>query len=582
MFRKTAKSPNATKETSAGCLSLFGLPFFLAGLVMSYFYFGGYIKSSRAQTWQEVPCRIESAKLVTGSKNSYRSTAVYHYQFAGRDYRSERVSLYGGSDNIGDFQWKAHQELSAHAEGKNDRMFRCYVNPADPAQAVIYRTLRWPMQAFLAVFALTFPAVGAGLLTAGLLAVREAKSEARLRAAHPDERWKWKTAWVGPAIPEDHSPLKMAVFYYTFWFWLVVAPLLATMIMTRAWEQNPYAWLALVLPVIGVIPTWSTLKRLRHRAAVGVTSLELKERPVSAGGTLRGIIRSARPLPSSGNAELTMECVKSEAVANGDGSSTKSEKLWSHQEILPLGAIPRGPDGSSVPVGFKLPLAPDSTLDRSETVKYRWNLHFKIPEAAIHSTFEIPVFTAGKFSTDEVVEAVELMPQVASGDLPKLLAARRIQATFSKDGLPQSIVCPPSRYLARIFILIVFNVTWSAVALMLFDREAPWLFRIVWSVSAAFIWLVIIRMALHKRSVSFGGEALTVTNQFGPVIWNRNHNKRDILAFKHDSNMTSGNQSFYQVKLESLTGRKEILVDNITESNTAAALCGLLEKWKQA
>lgn len=76
-----AKS-KSTKELPGGCLSLFGLPFFLAGLFLSGLYFSSYVNWWRSQTWVETPCWIDSAELKVSSDSdstTYRAQADYHY-----------------------------------------------------------------------------------------------------------------------------------------------------------------------------------------------------------------------------------------------------------------------------------------------------------------------------------------------------------------------------------------------------------------------------------------------------------------------------------------------------------------------
>ncbi|MEO8615543.1 MAG: DUF3592 domain-containing protein [Luteolibacter sp.] len=582
MFRKLSQPKKAATPLAGGCLSLFGLPFFAAGAFMSFLYFSGLVQWWQAQRWEEVPCRIESAELKKSSDSdstSYKTTAIYHYRYHGRDYRGDRVSFGSGSDNVGSFQHDAHQELTAHS--RTGQPFRCYVDPSKPESSVLYRILRWQLQAFLSIFVLTFPAVGAGLVLVGILGLRESKVEGRLRNAFPDKRWKWKTAWAGQSIPEVASRTNLAIFAYTIWFWLAVAPLIAAMLISGAFQNDRPAWAILILPLIGCIPAWQTFKRVRHRMAVGKCQFELRDWPANPGGSLRGEILLARPLPTGTTVELTVECTKSFTRSSGDGSSTTTEKFWSHQENVPSQMIRSDLSGCRVPVVFQLPTAPESTLDLSETTRYRWNLHLRVPGTSIHSVFEIPVFRDGQTITEGAVVETPAIP-VPTDELPALLASRKIQSNFDANGFPISILCPPARNFSIILFLTLFNLVWTAVAAFLIIQHAPLIFRLVWPISATAIWCSIIWMALHKRSVTFDGNGLVITHQFALVIWKHSFGKKDIVGFSHDTNMSSGNQSFYRVRLESVIGKKETLADGITESNTAAALVSQLEKWKQS
>ena len=99
------------------------------------------------QGWKETPAKIVRAKLEThrGSKGgtTYEATAEYTYQYGSRQYTGNRVGIQGGSDNFGSFQQNVHRQLSEHQ--KSGRPFRCYVNPERPAEAILFRDLRWEM-----------------------------------------------------------------------------------------------------------------------------------------------------------------------------------------------------------------------------------------------------------------------------------------------------------------------------------------------------------------------------------------------------------------------------------------------------
>ena len=100
----------------------------------------------------------------------------------------------------------------------------------------------------------------------------------------------------------------------------------------------------------------------------------------------------------------------------------------------------------------------------------------------IRAKFLIPVFHTGTPPVARPVESAPSIMDAVRGDLRELLAASRIQATFSPAGLPQSIVCPPSRYLATILIIIAFDTIWTAMCVLLISKHAPLLFALVFYV----------------------------------------------------------------------------------------------------
>ena len=590
-----AKS-KSTKELSSGCLSLFGLPFLLAGLFLSGLYFSTYVSWWRSQAWVETPCWIDSAELKVShdsDSTTYRALAGYHYEFDGRTYQNDQVTLGGGSDNIGSFQKNAYRELKQHLGTKpkgpekdpahtGARPFRCYVNPSNPSEAVLYRNLRWEMLSFMAIFALTFPAVGAGLVAGGITSSRLAKREKQLAQQHPEEPWKWKTIWAGSVIPQRSGPWRTALHLYTLWAGLVIVPLLISVAISGAYQTSGIAWLTLIYPILWSIPLWFTVKHLRQRRMVGNAGFEPAEVPAWPGGSLRGAIVLQRPLPARGIAELGVSCIKSTTRSSGDGDSTSSETLWKHEETVMADLISRDLSGFRIPVDVKLPAdAPQSGESDEPSVKHEWRLGLKVPGTPIDLGFEVPVFRTGMSPAPETTPA-ESMIEEASIDLPASLAAFKIRAEFDSTGAPVSLMSPPARHLSMILFFLVFNLIWTAAAVFLIYQKAPLIFRILWPVSSAVIWLVLIKLLLHKRSVTFTPDGLQVANQLGPVMWTKSIDKSQAVGFSHNSNMSSNNTNYYRVRVETVIGKKLTLADGITSTHTAAALAKRLETWRAA
>lgn len=590
--------PNSSKTLAdGGCLTLFGLPFLGAGLFMAWLYFSGYVKWWGAQSWLEVPCWIESAELKTSrgdDSTTYKAKATYRYEYAGRDYQGDRVSFGSGSDNVGDFQQKAHRELSLYAGGKpsgaerdpqrdTKKPFRCYVNPVNPSEAVIYRTLRWQVQAFYAVFALTFPAIGAGLVCATLMGMRMLKKETALSEEHPEEPWKWKLDWAESSIPESATFWSKALVFYTLWAALIIFPLILAAAMSGSFQTDKMAWLLLIFVALWCIPAWITSKRIRHRMAVGKTRFELQESPAWPGGLLRGSILLGKPLPSRGSVELGLSCEKRTTRRSGEDKSIIKEKIWNHQEIVPQDRVTRDFTGFRLPVGFALPAdAPESGARGDSAVEHVWKLELKVPGTAVHSVFEVPVFHTGKspvLATNAVVPSIS---ETASSDLPALLAEQRIKTDFDHAGMPLSIICPPARHRSLLVFLVIFNLIWTAVAVVLLKQKAPLVFQIVWPCSAGVIWLTIFWQLLYKRTATFTGSGLKLIHQLGPVSRGEVFEKSRITGFSHDTNMTSNNTSFYRVRLENVLGKKKTVADGINCSTTAEALVQRLETWKRS
>ena len=143
---------------------LAGLIFLSTGLAVAYSSAGtmitGYLSSSR---WVEVPATIYSVELIAkrGNTTTYSVNSNYSYQFNGENYTSNRVSLSTGSDNIGQY-WENLERSLRQAKNSNEAV--AFVNPEDPTDSLLDRTLRWKSMVFGSMLFFLFGGVGVFLL----------------------------------------------------------------------------------------------------------------------------------------------------------------------------------------------------------------------------------------------------------------------------------------------------------------------------------------------------------------------------------------------------------------------------------
>jgi len=389
-------------------LAVFGLLFLAPGVFLSVLYFRGFQQWWDARSWEETPCRIESAELHSnrGSKSTtYQVTATYRYHYGGRSYQSDRVGFSTGSDNVGDFHQRAYRELAPYARPRPaadelesgdapPRPFRCFVNPAMPEEAVLYRELRWEMQAFMAIFALTFPAVGAGVMVAGLASWRRQRRELELQAGHPGEPWRWRPEWAGPAIPESSGKWRGALYAYTLWATAVVMPLLAGTWLSGAFQRSGTPWWLLIFLALWCIPAGLSWRRFRQRAAVGAARLELSAMPVAPGTVLTGEVVLGKAVRVFGGAEATLACERRTTRRHGNKTSTSTETVWSQTDAIGPEIIVGDVASCRIPVRFTIPpdaltSGPDLTDASAELF---WKLTAKVPGAATDASFDVPGF----------------------------------------------------------------------------------------------------------------------------------------------------------------------------------------------
>ena len=166
---KKAASRTDKKQTMLGLfvLALFAMPFAAAGLGILLFMTAPMVYDwARMQAWQSVPAHVDSATLQTHKSSkggaSYSVSTRYRYQVAGVEYTGNRASITTRADNIGSFQ----EQLGYRLQGaeRTGEPVPVWVNPAQPSESIVDRSLRPGLLALQLGLALVFGAFGGNIM----------------------------------------------------------------------------------------------------------------------------------------------------------------------------------------------------------------------------------------------------------------------------------------------------------------------------------------------------------------------------------------------------------------------------------
>lgn len=564
-------------------MMLFGLPFLAAGLLVAWFYFSGLSDWWAARTWVETPCRIMEAELKEsrGSEStSYQATGRYVYRWEGREYESDRVSLVGGSDNVGDYQQRVHRQMEqAMRERKGAAI--CYVNPRDPEKSVMVRELRPSQMALLSVFALLFPLVGAGVSYGGWMAKKSNKASEKLREAYPQEPWKWNARWNTSPMSESDWSINAALLPVAVWWALITVPLLAAGVVDGVFTRPAGFWM-LIPGVFFVAALWMVLHRIRERARIGGMWVDVAV-PLRPGRETAGAWITEKPLRPHDRPMLRVFCTKTVTTRSGGESRTQTETVWEQEESLNVIDQTREISTFRLPFRFRLPVDVEETTFDESSPKYAWKLEFRIPGSPVKSTFEIPVCRDANEPLPELVMgSAESKAADAEVRLPDLLDKAKIQAVFDAGGNLRSLVCGPKRWWASIFFLVVFNVIWTGVAVFLWNTDAPMIFKIVWPVTSAGIWLLVFYQMVSRYELRLENGEAHVTRK---ILIYQSHvvvPAGAVVSILHDTNSSVNSTKFYWVKLETTIGQRITVASGIAGEPAALGLVRHLERWRKS
>lgn len=133
---RSISNPSASGG-AGGCATAFGVAFL--GLFVIVGSLTGFFMSLQplyriyvARGWTPTACEVVSSRIVRGDDTA-RPDIVYRYTIGGRQYTADRYNFMPGTTSDS----TVPDVVERHSPGTR---FECYVDPADPANAVIDRT----------------------------------------------------------------------------------------------------------------------------------------------------------------------------------------------------------------------------------------------------------------------------------------------------------------------------------------------------------------------------------------------------------------------------------------------------------
>lgn len=161
--KNTSESAPISSKPTAGrtgrvAIALFFSVFLLVGLGVGYgFFIRPVFATLAARNWPAVPCEIVSSRVRTHSDsdgNTYSVDIVYRYTVDGRTHTANRYQF----STVSSSGYKAKAEVvRRHPAGSRQT---CYVDPADPASAVLNRDFTSTL--WFGLIPLIFALVGGG------------------------------------------------------------------------------------------------------------------------------------------------------------------------------------------------------------------------------------------------------------------------------------------------------------------------------------------------------------------------------------------------------------------------------------
>ena len=541
---------------------------------MAYLIGAAFLDWAVMRSWEEVPAELISVNLrlsQSSDSNSAQAQATYGYQYGGRPFTGSRVSLHKGSDSVGSFQKDTYRELSSH----RGSTFRCFVNPKNPAEAVLYRDLRWELLGFYSIFLVVFGGAGFGFVAMGIFGGKKSKREAELKERHPEEPWKHNDAWATGKIVSTTKPvLVMSAIFAVVWN--AISSPLWFMIPEIVENENKLALLAFMFPVVGVGLIFWALRNFVRYKKFGESVFEMRTLPGVIGGPLAGTIQTTVNVRPEDGFELTLSSVRIRQTGSGKNRSTQETVLWQKSHVIARALLVFDLRRSAIPVSFGIPIDAKASDESNADDRLVWRLEVAaaVPGVDYHATFEVPVF-----ETEESSENFRLAEDPSVERVVPELGKKLEQASIRVELLPagKRLVFPRARALGPAIGLTVFFGIWTAIVYGLNVSDAPRIFPWLFGFFDVLLLLGVVDMWLYHGFIEARAGELSFASGLLFTGAAQTLMRGEVQKLEAKRGTQSGNKLYYQLVVHERGGKRHTVAKRLPDLETTERVIENLE-----
>ncbi len=561
-----------------GFLLLFCIPFAGVGTGFGYVIVSSLIKCQAMKSWVEVPAVITQTNLDVNSDSdstSYKVTVTYTYVYNDKSYTGNKVSMHSGSDNIGSFQKKTYAELLKYK--KSGEPFRCYVNPANPSESILFRTPRWEKLGFYMILTLIFGGFGYGLLYGAIRGISTKRQEDQLKSLYQNEPWLWKTQWKDGIIhSQSKAKLIGSIIFALFWN-LISTPILF-IIPGELQKGNKPVLIGLLFPFVGIILAVWAIRNLLQWLKFGDSTFVMDIKPGVIGGPLKGKIHTKVNIKPENGFHLTLSCINRVATGSGKHHNTKEHIRWQDTCDIEREIYDYDPSRSVIPVLFQIPYDSPETNDDSPNNRTFWRLEIsaQVPGVDYAASFEVPVFKTPESSKGFVLDRSSIAAYQAPFDPEAAFKNEGIRVEPSITG-GKCYVFPADRNKGAAFSLFVFLLIMTGIMIFILKVKAPIIFPTVSGFFELILIWFFLDMLLFRSRVEVYHKSLSIEKGIFSLKKNQ-LDFSDVDRFEIKSGMTNGNKLYYNLNVVLKGSKKHLIAKNLPSRHMAENLAKEMEK----
>lgn len=440
-----------------------------------------------------------------------------------------------------------------------------------------------------------FVLFSSGLIFAAIKGYGSLKKQAALQDANPSSPWLWRTDWA-----ERRAKSQSQKSYIRDWIFaglanLFLFPFLFAMVPQLLRQNDLRVFLVLGFCSLGVVLGVRAVRSTIRYERFGNSYCEFRPLPISPGRRMTGRIQLRFETQASHGIDLRLSCVRRIVTGSGKNQTTSKVTVWQADKNVPSSALEPGPLGRAIPVEFDLPADALITDQSNPSDQILWLLHAEadVPGVDYSDDFELPVFrtadspqpaadssteTSFGSPTSDCGFATERSVDADSGAVAQ---PERTKVIVSMHDGGTEFYFPPLRTPARALMLLVVALVFSGAVYALIHNHVPLPFTGLFALGD----LLVIFGFFH---VTFGNARIGVGN--GEVL-----SRRGILGLGATKKFSfsevaaiipvgsiqqggdSGHNSIYSIQLQTKSGQRVTLADEISTRQEARWVVSQLE-----
>jgi len=558
--------------------TLFGLPFLAVGVWMLWSISSTFYDAWRMQPWAQIEAKLVRGGYETHSgseSDTYKAYVQYTYSYGGQRFTGERVSLSASGDNIGEYQRETGQRLQ-HALASGGAIL-IYINPEDPHESIVDRSMRWGLIGFKSIFLFVFGGFGLGLL---VIVWRAAPEKDAADPRFKETPWLLNNNWQTSTIRSSSKTAMWGAWAFAAFWNLISAALPFLIYQEVVRKQNYMALIGLLFPLVGIgLAIWAIQRTLEWRR-FGAAPVTLDPFPGSIGGHVGGTIDLRFPYDPSNKFQLTLNNLHSYMSGSGKNRSRREEAKW--QDSL-VAHAKHGALGTRLTFRFDVPEGLDASDTDQDDSYYLWrlNLQADLLGTDLDRDYDIPVFPTAMTSRRVSEQAVR-SSRAEQSVIDNRSVGEIINVRNGAGG--KQMIYPMGRHIGAALGGVFVGAIFAAAGWYLIAEEGATIFGGVFGGMGALIGLSCLFLMLNSLEVSkVSAEIRSVRKLLGVQISRKQMHHNSFHRFERKSTMKSQSGGkhviFYSIYGVDRQGNEILLGEGFKGENEAkAAECAIAKE----